>query len=207
MIVGLDVDNVIFPFSEEFTTYAELIHNLPTGSLDPEPHSWAWYKDQWGWDTPEFLRTYVEAIKRGMWLGAEPRPGAVFNARQLDADGHRIEYVTDRVVVGPDESIPEHVAFDQTKTWLDLWGFPQSKNLTITGDKASVKTDVFLDDRIENIITLVKAGGVVPVLWVQPHNRIHERNHRSATSWAAFRGQVRRIQRSRVADTRAWDVV
>ena len=86
MIVGLDVDNVIFPFSEEFTTYAELIHNLPTGSLDPEPHSWAWYKDQWGWDTPEFLRTYVEAIKRGMWLGAEPRPGAEVTAGGTGVD-------------------------------------------------------------------------------------------------------------------------
>jgi hypothetical protein len=208
MIVGLDVDNVIYPFSEEFTTYAELIHNLPTGSLDPEAHSWAWYKAQWGWDTETFLRTYVEAVKRGMWLGAEPRPGAVFNARKLDEAGYRIEYVTDRVVLGPDASIPEHVAFDQTKTWLDLWGFPQSRNLTITGDKASVQTHVFLDDKIENIEALKAAGRRWVALWGQPHNR-HIIGHARMTSWAQFRRFVAGADEVRAQGiaSRAWDVV
>jgi hypothetical protein len=206
VIIGLDIDNVIFPFSEAFTEFAEAIHGFEPGTLDPEALSWSWYKTQWGWDTEKFLRTYVEAVKQGLWLQPKPRAGAVFNAWELNDAGHEIRYVTDRVVVGPEESIPGHVAEDLTREWLSRFDFPQSSNLHITGDKASVKTDVFLDDKPENV-RAVAATGSHAILWGQPHNQTSPSLHRTG-SWTAFRGHVRRVDRRlRLVEARSWDVV
>jgi hypothetical protein len=205
VIVGLDVDNVIFPFSEAFTEYAERIHHLPKGSLDPEANSWAWYKTQWGWDTEQFLWTYVEAIKRGLWYEPKPRPGALHNAKRLHDLGHEIRYITDRVVQGPQESIPGHVAEDLTREWLSRFDFPQYRNVTIASDKASVKTDVYLDDKPENV-RAVAATGATAILWGQPHNQLATNLHRTG-SWTAFRGHVRRVERRRKVEARSWDVV
>lgn len=200
MIVGLDVDNVLYPFTEQYTRYAERIHDLEPGTLDDVAYSWAWYKDQWGWTTEKFMDTYVEAVKRGIWLDGDPRPGALPMARTLVNDGHRIVYVTARHVSGTKESILPSVAQVQTVEWLGRHGFPFPENVVVIEDKHEILTHVFLDDGPHIVESLDEHGHRHPVLLNREHNRGADYWNR-VEDFPSFVDYVRRVQ------SRAWDVV
>lgn len=168
MIVGLDVDGVLYPYHEVFTRWAERWAGLRPGTLDDTPLSWPWYKDQWGWTTEQFLACYGAGVHAGViFTDGDPKQGALWMARQLDDAGHRIEYVSAREIPGRVEA---YEAKARTQLWLLEHRFPQAKNLTITDDKASVATDIFLDDAPHNVEALRAAGHPLPVLYDLPHN-------------------------------------
>ena len=208
VIVGLDVDNVLFPFSEGYAAWAEVIKGLKPGTLDPEPRHWSWYKD-WGWTTEEFLDVYIEAIKNGFWLYPAARPGALYTAWWLNSRGHEIRYVSDRAVQGTRECITPTAAETLTSAWLEKEGFPQVYgNVIITGDKASVKTDIILDDKPENIDAVLDTRHAFPVLWEQSHNLDAPSYMTRASTWRSFRLRVEEMENPPVAvDPRSWDVV
>lgn len=165
--LGIDIDNVIYPWSTIFTRWVERRKGLPPGTLDDHAKSWTWYKDQWGMGTPEFLDHYTAGVHAGViFAEGDPTAGSVSALRRLHLAGHRLHYVSDRTLHGV---TTEH-AFTVTHRWLHDHGFPVD-SLTITPDKASVSTDIFIDDKPENIEQLLVAGHPMPVLWDRPHNR------------------------------------
>lgn len=192
--IGLDIDNVLYPWSTVFTRWTESYLRLEPGALDDHALTWSWYKDQWGMTTPEFLGIYAAGVRAGViFTRGEPTPGSLSLARRLHLAGHRLHYVTDREL--PNHGVSEAKAYAKTWTWLKRYGFPVD-SLTVTGDKASVRTDVFLDDGPHNIEALVAARHPMPVLWNRPHNervpvdamRVSDFHHFEAIVSAMARG-------------------
>lgn len=165
--LGIDIDNVLYPWSTIFTRWAERRKGVPPGTLDDHALTWTWYKDQWGMTTPEFLDHYKAGVQAGViFAEGDPTPGSVSAMRRLHVAGHRLHYVTNRAIDG----VTEEHAFNATHRWLHDHGFPVD-SLTVSADKNSVRTDIFLDDSADNIRALDAAGHPNPVVWDRPHNR------------------------------------
>ena len=164
--IGLDIDNVLYPWSTVFTRWVERRKGLPPGTLDDHALSWAWYKDQWGMTSVEMLEHFTAGVHAGViFAKGGAASGSVSAVRRLSHAGHRIHYVTDRAIFG----VTEEHAWTVTHAWLHDQGFVVD-SLTITGDKASVPTDVFLDDGPHNIEALLDAEHPHAWLWDRPHN-------------------------------------
>lgn len=187
--IGLDVDNVLYPWATVFTRWVERRKGLAPGTLDDIPQSWSWYKHQWGMEQSEMMDHFGAGVQAGViFRHGDPLPGSLSCARRLWDAGHRLHYVTDRELPG----FPASEAKRVTEDWLGQHGFPVS-SVTVTSDKASVKTDVFLDDGPHNIEALVATGHLYPVLWDLPHNRDLFPSPWRARSWAGFERMVHTI--------------
>lgn len=172
--IGMDVDNVIYPFATVITRWAERRKGLPPGTLDDRALTWTWYRDQWGIDGQEFAEHFTSGVHAGViFTEGDPAEGSVSALRRLHNLGHRIHYVTNRAVPG----VSEDHAWQATHRWLHDHGFPVD-TLTVSADKAVVRTDVFLDDSPDNVQALLEAGHPHPLLWDRPHNQY--RGHRAA---------------------------
>lgn len=164
--LGLDVDNVLYPWSTVFTRWVEVRKGLEPGALDDHALTWTWHKDQWGMSTEEFLEHFTAGVQAGViFAQGDPASGSVSCLRRLAAKGHRLHYVTNREIPG----VTSEHAWQVTHRWLHEHGFVVD-SLTIAADKASVPTDVFLDDSADNVRDLVKAKHPNPLLWDRPHN-------------------------------------
>lgn len=180
--IGLDVDNVLYPFSTAIARYAEIAKGLRPGDLDDHALTWTWHKDQWGIDSAEFMRIYAQGVNAGyIFTEGDPAQGSVSAARRLKDAGHRLHYVSAREIPG----VSHNLAHLRTYDWLTRSGFPID-SLTISDDKAAVYTDVFLDDKPENVSALLAAGHRYPLLWDRPHNRRSWMQHRRVYDWHQF---------------------
>ncbi len=189
--IGLDIDNVLYPFSAVWARYAEGYFGVAPGDFSAEAESWAWYKDQFGLTTAQFLESYADGVHQGViFTEGAPEPGSLRAALDLAAAGHRLHFVSARAIPG----VPSSLAFERTAAWLRTYGFPVT-TLSITDDKSAVRTDVFLDDAPHNIETLEAAGHEYPLLWDRLHNRKADiYGPRRVQSWREFAGWVRAIQ-------------
>lgn len=168
MILAMDVDNVIYPYSTVMARWTERRKGLAPGTLDDVALSWTWYRDQWGISGEEFMEHFRTGIEAGfIYVEGCPSEGSVSTLRRLANAGHQIVYVTDRAIPG----IDEWVAYDRTADWLNQHGFPEPANVVITGRKHEVESDVLLDDKPENVYAAHEAGHPLPLLWDRPHNR------------------------------------
>src|SRR5690606_29280768 len=69
LVVGLDVDNVLYPFSTVFCRWAERERGLPPGTLDDVALSWTWYKSQFGpytMTSAQFVETFARGVRSGV---------------------------------------------------------------------------------------------------------------------------------------------
>lgn len=166
--IGVDVDNVIYPWTTVYTRWVEHQKALTAGTLDDIPHTgWHWYRDQWGMSDEEFMEHYVSGVEAGViWRVGDPPSGALATLRRLHNAGHRLHYVTNRKIPG----VSLDYAHAATTWWLGVYGFP-ADSITVSADKGAVPTDVFLDDSPENVRALLLAGHKHPLLWDAPHNQ------------------------------------
>lgn len=183
--IGLDIDHVLYPFPTVFARWTERSKGLQPGTLDDHALTWKWYGPQWGMSSDEWLDHFTAGVLAGViFAQGDPTPGSVAAVRRLHLAGHRLHYVTNRAVDGVSE---EH-AWQVTHRWLHEHGFVVD-SLTISEDKASVDTDVFLDDAPHNIEALLDAGHRYPLLWDRPHNQGHRFAGRQPVrvhDWHAF---------------------
>lgn len=196
MRIGLDVDNVLYPFGTVMTRWAERSKALAPGTLDDVALSWAWYRDQWGMTHEEFMDLFRQGVLAGyIFTEGCPTEGSVSAVRRLHDRGHEVVYITDRAIPGVDEWL----AFDLTADWLNQHGFPNPGNVIITGVKHSVRTDVLLDDKPEHITAAHAAGHPMPLLWARPHNRRAGALFR-VHSWHAFESIIVGIERDQAEE-------
>lgn len=166
--LGIDVDNVIYPYSTVMARWTELDRGLPVGALDDIALSWTWYKDQWGLTSTEFMEHFRRGVQAGyIFTEGCPTEGSVSTLHRLVAAGHEVIYVSAREIPG----VSEGTAWRKTHEWLRRHGFPQPDRLVISDDKTVAETDVFLDDGPHNVLELKNAGHPYPLLWDRPHNQ------------------------------------
>lgn len=151
MRIGVDLDGVAYDFLEAMSDWMVNRLGFHGCTVDNAAHSWAFYEG-WGLTEKEFVKVFAAGVNKGFIF----RHGMVLDAADvatwvLRRAGHSIHIVTDRSIGKPG------VAAEATRNWLTRHDF-QYDTLTFTADKTSVKTDMFVDDRLENYDALDAAG-------------------------------------------------
>lgn len=166
--VGLDLDQVIYPFVQEFRQYAIDREWLTADA--PYATIWAFY-ESYGWSRDQFLMVHEEFVKDWGY-----RAGPVIGGREtlqalerLSDAGHEIVLVTARHTT-PDQRLAIEV---QTREWLSSHRVFFDE-LHFERDKTRVPVDYFLDDRYSNFDALACVG-VESWLYDQPWNRAERR--------------------------------
>jgi hypothetical protein len=166
MRVGIDLDGVLFNFSESLYRYLKDVHpDKAPRYYTEDGMRWNFFED-WGLSLAEFLE-HCNAAADARYLFAGPtRPWAKDALEYLAVRGHSLHIVTDRRF-GTTPKVSE----DITREWLYQHGIPYD-SLTFSADKTVVPTDVFIEDKPANYDALWHAGTkcyMVTRPWNQDH--------------------------------------
>ena len=159
----MDIDGVMYPFFENLRPHVARATGRRVADLQ-DPPVWD-LALAWTVEPQLMLELLHDAVDNGTLMqDGAPYPGVVAGLTALRAAGHRIHVVTDRAGLGHVEGRAEN----RTTAWLASWAIPYD-TVTFTGDKTSVHTDVFIEDRPTNYRALSQAG-VDTYLRVHPYN-------------------------------------
>lgn len=160
MRIGLDIDDVLFPWSDHAHA-ASVAAGITNGR---EITQWRMHLD-YGCTADEWWDVINAAYEAGM-LDRRPYDDVEETLIGLRGAGHTIHLVTARGFEGPLAELVRRT----TAAWVLI--LPHD-SLTFAKDKTTVRADVFLDDSIANVEAL-RAHGVDAYLRDQPHNRSDE---------------------------------
>jgi hypothetical protein len=150
--IGIDLDGVCYDFAGGLREWLVAARGRDRSSMS-DPQGWHFYSAQWGLTVPEFLAECTAAVDAGhLFAVGDPLDGVADGIGRLLAAGHRVHLVTDRAGFGAPGA-----AEANTRRWLAAHGIAFT-TLTLSGDKTVVPTDVFIDDRVENVVALTAAG-------------------------------------------------
>ena len=177
MRIGFDVDGVIYRFTKAYHLWLNKNRGM---SLDPEVEAltWDWFSE---WESPaEFVMNLHDGVDSGdlYWKGELYEPTIAQNLLDLRAAGHTIHVVTARTF-GIEKSPKEATAHFFASHGLIF------DTLDITRDKASVPTDIFLEDSLRNYWDLEMAG-IVSYLVNRPYNQVKNSNMRRVNTVDEF---------------------
>lgn len=119
--------------------------------LKCNPYNYHFWRD-WGWTDDEWMEFWVWGTEQGYIFNNAPFRGAVEANNALYDAGHKIHIITYRGF----KSHPG-LAEKVTESWLDTVGFKYD-SLTFSEDKTVIKTDVFVEDNLDNYHALNAAG-------------------------------------------------
>lgn len=150
MRVGLDLDDTLVKFVETFERYVVSRYPEMKEIVRNSVPSYDWF-EAWGWNRDRFIIEMDIAcdLKELFWVGELFEPDASHQVKRLRSAGHSIHIVTHRGYVsrGSDAT---HYWVNQNLGWVD--------SITLSGDKTSVPTDVFLEDNVSHYDALTDAG-------------------------------------------------
>jgi len=159
--IGFDVDGVIYRFTKAYHLWLNENKGMSL-DVDAEAQTWDWFLE---WETPEeFKKNLHQSVDSGQmyWTGELYEPQIGQNLRELRDAGHTIHIVTARLFGV--EKCPE----EATKHFFEVSDLIYD-TLTVSKDKTSVKTDLFLEDNVANYDAL-EAAGVTSYLVNRPYN-------------------------------------
>lgn len=177
-IIGVDVDGVLANFFEAY----ERLHIQVAGEDKFGDKKWPAQRPQyWHWPaefgyTREHTSEVWKRIKQDplFWAMLKPLPGAEEFLNALANSEHEVYFITDR----PGNN-PQH----QTIDWLYEYGYSHPSVIISRHGKAiccdAVGTDLYIDDKPENVEEVAEAGRDVYIL-DQPYNRSCESGIRVA---------------------------
>lgn len=168
MRIGVDVDDVLFPWSARAHAACQKA-GITNGKAITQ---WAFYKD-YGCTHDELWEVLHEAYRGGMLRG-KPMESAALALDILRDLGHTVHIVTARGFEGP---LAELVRAE-TVAWLEDWGIPHD-SLTFVKDKSVLRLDVLADDGPKNI-TSVEEAGITGYLVDSIHNQDFDHPRRVA---------------------------
>lgn len=160
--IGLDLDGCIYDFDLQMRLW---LKQNGYGDLNP-PTKWKCYED-WGMTFEVWFKEFEDSINSGfMFVEGEPIEGSLEVLTKLKEDGHQLHIVTHRVF--------GHRSVHNTMDWIQRVGLPFD-TLTFAKDKTIVRTDFFIEDRLENYFELRRAG-VDAVVFDQPWNQYWDKD-------------------------------
>lgn len=176
--IGVDIDGVMYDFGASLKMYMAL-EGYSVFDF-PDPTSWTFYRN-WGLSDEHFREVTSRGVdEHCIFMDGDPTPGTKEALERLRADGHRIHLITDRSAFGS----PGEAQYNTAK-WLATHHIPYD-SLTFSADKTVVKTDLMIDDKLENYYAL-DATGCMPYLYDQPWNRdTGDEDPRRVSSLEAF---------------------
>ncbi len=142
MRIGIDLDGVTYDFVSAITKFV----CDKFGREFPEPTRWEFYRD-WGFTGKEFSALMEEGCGAGVVFHyGKPTIGSVKTIEKLREDNEVI-IVTTR----------GEYAQEATHAWLKKWRIPHD-DVILTDKKDLHELDVLLDDHVDNIESVRKAG-------------------------------------------------
>jgi 5'(3')-deoxyribonucleotidase len=179
MRIGVDLDGVVYDFVEALRHYLVTHRGFDRYDLG-ESTSWNFFKDNWGMTTPEFLGYFRDGVEAGViFQHGEAEPYAKEVIDDLRDAGHTIHICTFRTI---------HEACPQiTMDWLKRVGI-EYDSITFSEDKTVIKTDIFIEDNMENYMHLLGAG-TVGIMMDRPWNRALK-NARRVENWIDFAREI-----------------
>lgn len=187
----VDVDGVLYPFPEEFTTY---LSGRLGRELRLDTTSWEFY-EAWGIDADSFVDLLAAGVgARALWWEGAPYPEVGRSVRRLREAGHRLHLVTAREVAGAE------AAMEATLHWLSAHDLEvESVNLAL--DKPTVLGRLGLDpsgciavDDAPHLVEAWEGAGVHSV--VLDRWRSYRGTHRAVPDLAAFADLVEERSRN-----------
>lgn len=188
--IGVDLDGVCYDFSASVYLAMEHQNHPKKPSHKPESETWSFYED-WGLDVKEFIDIVNQGVDDGIIFCGPCRPGTKEAFRLLREAGHTLHIVTDRRSGTGDN------AKENTYAWLNEHDLPYD-TLTFSADKTVVKTDYFIEDKLENYDAL-EAAGVRAYLVDRPWNHDDSKERRRVDGILHFAQTV--IERERLKNT------
>lgn len=150
MDVGSDLDGVGANFGDSVYKSLEYfgLEGLWKSGPTDKPF-WHFYRE-WGWTDKQWVDFCNTAADAGILFTGEPRPNFVEAMKEIKANGHRLIFITDR----PFGSFP-WVSKNITYQWFEANEIPYDV-IAFSSDKTCIKTDIFVEDKIENYDALVQ---------------------------------------------------
>jgi len=174
MRIMVDLDGVVYPFSDVFLSYA----GLPVMPAS----QWGFYKDA-GFTDETFLQKFVEGVDAGIIFAiGKPIEGSLEGMAELRRRGHTLHLVTDRFVGKRSQ--------ENTERWLIEHEVPYD-TLTYSRDKTIIRTDAGIDDKPSHVDALRLAGCHA---FLFDRGRSDQKGHRRIVSdWPSFVWEVSQI--------------
>lgn len=172
--IGIDLDGVCYDFAKSLSEYLVESEGFDPDSL-PEPTCWEFYEKDWGLTLDEFLTLFAKGVDAGyVFRVGDPHDDCVEIMRTLHLD-HSLHIVTHRTI--------GERGVQNTMEWLFEKQIPYD-TITFSRDKTIVKTDLFIEDNVDNFLALEEAG-VQAVLMDRPWNQHLDTPYR-VEDWCAF---------------------
>ena len=164
--VGHDVDGNIFDWSGAVAKgLVELGHD--PSRFEQPPDRWnVW--EHWQMSKLEFDREYRKLLEQGLLIQTEWMiPGELEFLMVCSQRGHNNHIITSR-----NEGPLAQSATSQTYEWVATnLALATINSVTISSDKAAVTTDLFFDDKPDNVRRLMDSDCLAPYLVDQPWNQ------------------------------------
>lgn len=190
MIIGVDLDGVVYDFVEVFARWIHREKNIPLSQM-LAPTKWDFWSE-WGLEKEQWLGYFREFCEKGGFVEGGPIRGAKESLQRLSAQGHHIRIVTarghERREVG---SRAKEMAIMATARWLSRYEIPYV-DLFFTNEKTTVVADVYIDDAAHHLEAL-RAAGRRGVCFDRQHNR--EWKGERVKSWAAFEDFIASLEK------------
>lgn len=175
--IGFDVDEVIYKFTKAYHLWLNQSQGM---ALDPdmEASSWDWFLE---WETREqFSQNLHDSVDAGhmYWTGELYEPTIRQNLLDLRAAGHTVHIVTARTFGKSGAGLAA------TQHFFHVNGLTYD-TMTVSKDKACIRTDFFLEDNLKNYDAL-DAVGVTSFLVNRPYNQVPGDSRRRVDSVDEF---------------------
>lgn len=162
MNIGIDIDNTITEVEEELNNAAyeyaiklgKSINNKEV-LVEDTANNGNKYKEKFDF-TYEELKYFLKDIQEEIINRAEPRENAVEIINRLRKEGHKIIIITARDSEFHDDP------YLLSKNWLEKKSIEYDKLIVNAREKGSIckneNIDIFIDDQLNNCITVLKEG-------------------------------------------------
>lgn len=156
MRIGVDIDNVLYPFHDIMHWWAQ----ARLGRELPQPPIWKNYEG-WGISDAEFCELMLEGWRAGVvYTIGQPMTDETDRRIMITrSNSHEIVLITNR---------PAY-AQRSTVEWVDRWGIPYSE-IIVTDDKTKHGLDWLLDDAPHNVLD-ARRHGIKAVTFERDWNR------------------------------------
>lgn len=152
LTVGFDLDGVGYDFGASVRRYLDSIGRTYGWKDDAEePHTWNFF-EYWNMDRHEFKEICDAGADAGYIFSGPQREGFSEAVGRVAALGHHVVIITDRSF----GSSPR-ISHRATEEWLRQHDVYYDQ-LIFSADKTVMKTDFFVEDKLENHDALEAAG-------------------------------------------------
>lgn len=163
--IGIDIDEVLFPFIKQFRKFTANKLNRPMDSF-PDPLQWSFW-DEWGITKEDFYMLFAGFIRNDGFLNCDPIDGTIRMVEEI-ASRNKVTFVTARGFFDGMTDYEAAYSKFQTIEWLHDVGL-STYPIVFTNHKNILKLDIHVDDAVHHL-TECRLSGIFPICMDASHN-------------------------------------